>query len=167
MKEKPDPSTDLEQRSDVHIKPQVSEARGDDLGASVVTVLAHLCHQQTWVPALVLLKICYSKKKKKNPTGNRSLDGLKQQAAGERGGGESDRLWATAISSCSPYSLRYAPLTILVLALCSPNTAFMASVISPTEHLEREEEIRSDLERLRGCCWRREVKRWPTRRVIV
>lgn len=66
IKEKPDPSTDLEQRSDVHIKPQVSEARGDDLGASVVTVLTHLCHQQTWVPALVLLKICYSKKKRKH-----------------------------------------------------------------------------------------------------
>lgn len=46
-------------------------------------------------------------------------------------------LWAKVISSCSPYSLRYAPLTILVLALCSPNTAFMASVISPTEHLYR------------------------------
>lgn len=44
-------------------------------------------------------------------------------------------LRAAAISSCSPYSLRYAPLTMRLLALCSPNTFFMASVISPTEHL--------------------------------
>lgn len=57
--------TDLEQRSDVHIKSQVSKARGNDFGTSVVTVLTHLCHQQTRVPALVPLKICDSKKKKK------------------------------------------------------------------------------------------------------
>lgn len=53
-------NTHLKQRTDVHIKPQVSKPCGDDFGAPVVTVLPHLCHQQSWVSALVLLKICHS-----------------------------------------------------------------------------------------------------------
>lgn len=51
------PETDLEQRSNVHVEAQVSETGGDDLGASVVTILSHLGHQQSWVPALVPLEI--------------------------------------------------------------------------------------------------------------
>lgn len=51
------PETDLEQRSNVHIEAQVSETSGDDLGASVVTILSHLGHQQSRVPALVRLEI--------------------------------------------------------------------------------------------------------------
>lgn len=78
IRKKPNSSTDLEQRSDVHIKTQVSKPRGDDFGASVVAVLTHLCHQQTWVPALVPLKICYSKKNK-NKTKTPGLDGLNQR----------------------------------------------------------------------------------------
>lgn len=51
------PKPDLEQRSNVHIESQVSETRGDDLGASVVTVLSHLGHQQPRVAAFVPLEI--------------------------------------------------------------------------------------------------------------
>lgn len=52
--------TDLKQWSDVHIKAQVGEPCGDDFSPSVVTILPHLCHKQSGVPALVLLKICNS-----------------------------------------------------------------------------------------------------------
>ena len=52
--------SDLKQGSDVHVEAQVGEARGDDLGPPVVSVLAHLGHQQTGVPALVVLKLHHS-----------------------------------------------------------------------------------------------------------
>lgn len=52
--------TDLKQWSDVHIKAQVGEPCGNDFGPSVVTILPHLCHKQSGVPALMLLKICNS-----------------------------------------------------------------------------------------------------------
>lgn len=54
------PETNLEQRSNVHIEAQVSETSGDNLGASVVTILSHLGHQQSRVPALVPFEICDS-----------------------------------------------------------------------------------------------------------
>lgn len=64
FKNKVQQDADLEQRSNVHIKSQVSKARCNDFGASVMTVLTHLCHQQTGIPALMPLKICDSKKNK-------------------------------------------------------------------------------------------------------
>lgn len=52
--------TDLKQWSNIHIKAQVSKPCGDDFGTPVVTILPHLCHQQSGVPALMVLKICNS-----------------------------------------------------------------------------------------------------------
>lgn len=50
-------ATDLKQRPDVHVEAQVGEPGGDDFGSSVVTILAHLCHQQSRVSAFLLLEI--------------------------------------------------------------------------------------------------------------
>ena len=40
----------LEQRSDIHIEPHIGERRGDHLGAAIMAVLPHLCHQNARPP---------------------------------------------------------------------------------------------------------------------
>ena len=46
--------SNLEKRSDVNVETEIGESGGDDLGAAVVTVLAHFRHQNPRVPAVHL-----------------------------------------------------------------------------------------------------------------
>ena len=42
----------LEERTDIHVEAQIGEARGDDFGTTVVTVLTHFSHQDAGTATL-------------------------------------------------------------------------------------------------------------------